>query len=140
MIQKNLKVPVVILHEMDNTQYKITGELIALNESDNTCTVRFKNNRVEKNVPLDVVYINEGLIDTVKKYGRKFASWIVKKVKGIFLFANPEGEMDDNATAHPLNLVAIQANGQMPQFVKFYPNANMVEMAEDAGIEATGDS
>ena len=140
MIQKNLKVPVVILHEMDNTQYKITGELIALNESDNTCTVRFKNNRVEKNVPLDVVYINEGLIDTVKKYGRKFASWIVKKVKGIFLFANPEGEMDDNATAHPLNLVAIQANGQMPPFVKFYPNANMVEMAEDAGIEATGDS
>ena len=136
MIEKKLNVPVVILHEMDNTQYKISGELISLNESDDTCVIRFKNGRVEKNVPLDVVYINEGLIDTVKKYGKKFAAWIVKKVKGIFLFANPDGEMDVNATAHPLNLVAIQSNGQMPSFVKFWPNENMIEMAEEAGIGA----
>ena len=131
MIKKNLKLPVVILHEMEDTQYKIAGELVSLNESNNTCSVRFKNNRVENNIPLDIVYINESLIDTVKKYGRKLTTWIIRKVKGIFLFANPEGELDENSTSHPLNLVAMQSN---PSFVKFYPNENLVELAQESGI------
>ena len=99
-----------------------------MNESNNTCSVRFKNNRVENNIPLDIVYINESLIDTVKKYGRKLTTWIIRKVKGIFLFANPEGELDENSTSHPLNLVAMQSNGMMPSFAKFYPNENLVEL------------
>lgn len=89
-----MKVPVVILHEMDDTQYKIAGELVSINESNDTCTVRFRNGRVEDSIPMDCIYIREGFLDKVKEYGRKAAAWIISKVKGLFEI---ETENEENA-------------------------------------------
>ena len=129
-----LNVSVTILHEMDNVQYKISGNLIGINENSNTCTIRFKNGRVESGIPMEDVYISEGLLDTVKKYGKKFATWLVKKVKGLVAFCNLDGEMDENCFFSPVNILARQSNGTLPSACTFYPTQNIIEQAEAAGI------
>lgn len=129
-----LNVSVTILHEMDNVQYKISGNLIGINENSNTCTIRFKNGRVESGIPMEDVYIAEGLLDTVKKYGKKFATWLVKKVKGLVAFCNLDGEMDENCFFSPVNILARQSNGTLPSACTFYPTQNIIEQAEAAGI------
>lgn len=129
-----LNVSVTILHEMDNVQYKISGNLIGINENSNTCTIRFKNGRVESGIPMSDVYIAEGLLDTVKKYGKKFATWLMKKVKGLVAFCNLDGEMDENCFFSPVNILAKQSNGTLPSACRFYPTQNIIEQAEAAGI------
>ena len=126
-----MKVPVIILHEMDDTQYKIAGELVAINESNDTCTIRFKNGRVEDSIPMDCIYIREGFLDTVKEYGRKAAAWIISKVKGLFEI---ETDNEENAFQHPINMIAAAANGMTPAWATFYPSRNMVQLAEEAGF------
>ncbi len=69
---KDLKLPVTILHEMDNVQYKISATLVDINESMDTCTLEFNNGRIEKDIPMSDVYITEGIIDTIKNFGKKF--------------------------------------------------------------------
>lgn len=129
-----MKVPVIILHEMDDTQYKIGGELIAINESNDTCTVRFRNGRVEDSIPMDCIYIREGFLDTVKEYGRKVAAWIIGKVKGLFKF---ETDVEEDAFQHPINMIASAANGLTPSFAEFYPAQTLTDLAEQAGISYT---
>lgn len=129
-----LNVSVTILHEMDNVQYKISGNLIGINENSNTCTIRFKNGRVESGIPMSDVYIAEGLLDTVKKYGKKFVTWLVKKVKGLVAFCNLDGKMDENCFFSPVNILAKQSNGTLPSACTFYPTQNIIEQAEAAGI------
>ena len=129
-----LNVSVTILHEMENVQYKISGNLIGINENSNTCTIRFKNGRVESGIPMSDVYIAEGLLDTVKKYGKKFATWLVKKVKGLVAFCNLDGKMDENCFFSPVNILAKQSNGTLPSACTFYPTQNIIEQAEAVGI------
>lgn len=134
MTKSNLNVPVFVLHEMDNVQYKIAGQLLDINEKAQTCTVKFVNGRVEDGIPTDVIYINEGFVDTIRKYGKKFANWLVEKIKGFCLFSNPEGEIDENSCAHPINMVSVQAQGLTPRFAKFFPSRQLIEEAESAGV------
>lgn len=131
---KRLNIPVAILHAMGDVQYKISGNLIGINESSNTCTIRFRNGRVENGISMDDVYIAEGLLDTIKKYGKKFAGWIVKKVKGLVAFCTPDGKIDENSFCSPVNILAKQSNGTLPAACTFYPSQNIVDQAEAAGI------
>lgn len=124
----------MVLHEMEGTQYKIGGTLVDINESTNTCTVKFLNGRVENGIPTNQVYITEKFIDTIKKYGKKVASWLVKKVNGLLAIMNPDGRMDENSTCTPVNILIAQSNGELPSCIKFFPNDNQVAIAEAAGF------
>ena len=132
--KNSLNVPIMVLHEFEGTQYKIGGTLIDINESTNTCTVKFLNDRVENGIPMSEVYITEKFIDTIKKYGKKVASWLVKKVNGLLAILNPEGEIDENSTCTPVNILIAQSNGELPSYIKFFPNDNQVAIAEAAGF------
>ena len=44
--------------------------------------MRFDDNYVENNIPLNKILINEGFIDKIKEYGKKVASYITDKVRG----------------------------------------------------------
>lgn len=132
--KKNLNVRCMVLHEMEGTQYKIGGTLVDINESTNTCTVKFLNGRVENGIPTNQVYITEKFIDTIKKYGKKVASWLVKKVNGLLAIMNPDGRMDENSTCTPVNILIAQSNGELPSCIKFFPNDNQVAIAEAAGF------
>lgn len=132
---QNLNLPITILHEIaeKNTQYKISGTLLSINEAAETAEVKFKNGRVE-NIALSEIYINEGFMDTLKKLGKKVAGWIVKKVKGFIAFLNPDGTANANSLMNPYNMAIAQSKGQFPKAVKMYPCAPVVEFCEANGV------
>jgi len=119
-------VPATIVHQIDETQYRISCDIIGINESDETCTLRFRNGRVESGIKLADVFINERFIDTVRKYGKKFGAWIVSKVKGLMCILGPNGEEDANSFFTPVNIAIKQANGELPAAVKFFPSDNII--------------
>lgn len=125
----------MILHEIaeSNTQYKISGTLLAINEAEETASVKFKNGRVE-NIALSEIYINEAFLDTLKKLGKKFAGWVVKKVKGFIAFLNPDGTANANSLMNPYNMAIAQSRGEFPRGVKMYPCEPVVEFCDANGI------
>ena len=136
---KNLNIPVTILHVMDDVQYKIGGKLLSINENADTCTIKFTNGRVEKNIPMSDIYINEGFIDAIKSIGKKIGNafqLIIKKVKGFVAFCE-NGIVEKNSFCNPINLAILQTRGEMPEGVYFYANDNNVEVANMNGIKIT---
>ena len=128
--KKSLDVNAVILHEMNGVQYKISGSLIDINESAGTCTIRFRNNRIESGIPMSSVYINEGVLDTVKKYGRQFAEWVTKKVKGFIAFVDEFGR---EYFYNPINMF-LAYQKEKPSGVSMCASTTVLKAAEDAGV------
>ena len=76
MIRKKLNIPAVLVHTVKGKQYKVNGLILSINESNDTCTMRFKGNLVENNIPMNKILINEGFLDKIKEYGKKIANYI----------------------------------------------------------------
>ena len=134
--KKSLDVNAVILHEMNGVQYKISGSLIDINESAGTCTIRFRNNRIESGIPMSSVYINEGVLDTVKKYGRQFVEWVTKKVKGFIAFVDEFGK---EYFYNPINMFLAYQEEQ-PAGVSMCAGTTVLEAAEEAGVSINATS
>lgn len=133
-MSKELNLPITILHEMNGVQYRIGGHLIAVNESADTCSVRFNNGRVEKNISMSDVYINEGYIDKIKQYGKKFANWVVRKVKGLIAFVDGSGKINVNSYCNPVNMLASYSSAETPSCAYFWPSKTLIDAAKDCGV------
>ena len=133
-MSKELNLPITILHEMNGVQYRIGGHLIAVNESADTCTVRFNNGRVEKNISMSDVYINEGFIDKIKEYGNKFANWVVRKVKGLIAFVDGSGKININSFCNPVNMLASYSSDETPSCAYFWPSKTLIAAAKECGV------
>lgn len=131
MVNKKLDINAVILHVMDGVQYKIKGQLIDINESANTCTIKFSNNRIENNIPMNIVYINEGVLDTIKKYGKQFVDWVTEKVKGFIAFIDDAGK---KYFFNPINMFLAYEEEQ-PAGVTMSASPALVAAAASMGIE-----
>ena len=84
MVEKNLNIPATLTRTINGKQYKMDGMILAINESTDTCTMRF-NNIIKDDVPIGSVLINEGIIDKIKEYSQKAVSYIRSKIKGFFV-------------------------------------------------------
>jgi hypothetical protein len=82
MIKNKLNIPATLVRRVNNKQYKVNGLILSINESNDTCTMRFNGNHIEKRVPMNQVLISEGFLDKIKEYGKKVVNYIVQKVKG----------------------------------------------------------
>ena len=133
-MSKELNLPITILHEMNGVQYRIGGHLIAVNESADTCSVRFNNGRVEKNISMSDVYINEGYIDKIKEYGKKFANWVVRKVKGLIAFVDGSGKININSFCNPINMLASYSSDETPSCAYFWPSDSLIAAAKEYGV------
>ncbi len=134
---KNLNIPVTILHVMDDVQYKIGGKLLSINENAETCTIKFTNGRIEKDIPMSDIYINEGFIDAIKSIGKKISNAfhvIMKKVKGLIAISSENGSFNANSFCNPVNLAILQSRGDMPEGVTFYSSEDNIEIAKENGI------
>ena len=116
---KNINVPATLIHKMDEKKYVIDGLLLSINESNLTCKMSFKNGKIiEDNIPMANIFINEGILDTIKNAGQKIGrgisqtiSYVVHKVEG---FLVPEHcELEDVQSA-PINLMIRQAQDPDP--------------------------
>ena len=84
-INKTLDIPAVLIHQIGDTKYEIKGIITDINESANTCSMKFEGYDVQEGIPMDSVYLNEAFLDKVKDYTRK--AWdavkmVIKRVKG----------------------------------------------------------
>ena len=93
-MQKNnkLNIPAVLMHEVNGVQYRVNGIITAINESNNTCSMKFRGYPVFNGIPMNSIYMNEAFLDKVKEYGKKAWQGIKKLVKAAGGFLFPEGE------------------------------------------------
>ena len=135
MVKTKLNIPAVLVHDIKGTQYKVNGILLAINESNDTCTMKFDGNLVESNIPMNKILINEGFLDKVKEYGKKFTSYITSKVKGfIALVDEATGKVFPWSMCNVANLAIKAAKGDMPDGVFFAPSPSLQKIAGVKGM------
>lgn len=135
MVKTKLNIPAVLVHDIKGTQYKVNGILLAINESNDTCTMKFDGNLVESNIPMNKILINEGFLDKVKEYGKKVASYITSKVKGfIALVDEATGKVFPWSMCNVANLAIKAAKGDMPDGVFFAPSPSLQKIAGVKGM------
>lgn len=80
-IQKNLNIPAVVVRTVNGKEKQLSGTLVSVNESLNTCTMVF-NGKKYNNIPMNQILVNEGFLDKIKEYGKKTVDFIKRTVKG----------------------------------------------------------
>ena len=137
-MQKNnkLNIPAVLMHEVNGVQYRVNGIITAINESNNTCSMKFRGYPVFNGIPMNSIYMNEAFLDKVKEYGKKAWQGIKKLVKAAGGFLFPEGEdgkPDMEYLYSPINIAIASARSNGP--ATFYPAQGLVSLAAANGIK-----
>ena len=126
MIKRNLNIPAVLVHTMKGKQYKLNGMILSINESNDTCTMRFKGNIIENNIPMNKLFISEGFLDKIKEYGKKAVSYISKKIKGFIALVDEATGKFFPWSVNNIANIAIQASrGMLPEGVYFAPSKTL---------------
>lgn len=136
MTEKMLNIPAVLIHTVDDVKYKVNGTIVGINESTNTCSMKFKGYDVQTGIPMQCVYLNEAFLDKIKEYGK--AAWngikkFVKVLGGLLLPEDNEGNIDMNFINSPIN-IAIESKVKGSP-VKLYPSAGMLQTASENNIK-----
>lgn len=126
MAYNNINIPATLVHKVHGVQYKLNGTIIAINESNDTCTMRFKTG-VESGIPMDKLYINEGFIDTLKNLKQSFRNWIAKKVKGFYVLVDKTGNVIQNSINSIFNIAKAYNDGKLPDGVKVCYSDNVAQ-------------
>ena len=135
MVKTRLNIPATLVHSVKGTQYKINGILLSINESNDTCSMRFDDNYVENNIPLNKILINEGFIDKIKEYGKKVASYITDKVRGFIALVDDAANQVVSWSLNNVGNLAIKASkGMLPKGVYFAPSASLKKIAGTGGM------
>ncbi len=135
MVKTKLNIPATLVHCVNGTQYKINGILLSINESNDTCSMRFDDNYTENNIPLNKILINEGFLDKIKEYGKKVASYITDKVKGFIALIDETTDAVINWSLNNVGNLAIMAQKhQLPKGVYFAPSASLKSTAGVGGL------
>lgn len=138
MTKFNKPIPAVLVHTESGVEYRIRGRITAINESNNTVSMKISGRaKVEHNIPMESVYLTEGILDSIKKAGQAIADgfkYLIRKIKG-FLLPMVNGKPDYSVVNAPINIGILEANGQLPGAVHFIPNDAVVEAAEENGVQ-----
>ena len=136
MMTQRLNIPAVLVHTIKNKQYKVNGIILSINESNDTCTMRFpKDNLIERNIPMNKVLISEGFLDKIKEYGKKVTNFIVKKVKGFIALVDETTNKVLNWSIQNIGNLAIQAaKNELPEGVYFAPSKSLQKIAGVGGM------
>lgn len=130
---KNINIPGVLIHKVHNKTYRLNGIILNINENADTCTMRFRGNIVEKDIPMSKVMINEGFIDKLKEYGSKVANYIVKKVKGFIAVVDEKtNKIFGWSFYNVANMAITYARNKQPEG---FDMAISPELAKFAGIK-----
>ena len=132
MVEKNLNIPATLTRTINGKQYKMDGMILAINESTDTCTMRF-NNIIKDDVPIGSVLINEGIIDKIKEYSQKAVSYIRSKIKGFFVIIDEATKKILPGSEHNAANIAICSARNMFRGTWFSPAPALVEEAGISG-------
>ena len=132
MVEKNLNIPATLTRTIKGKQYKMDGMILAINESTDTCTMRF-NNIIKDDVPIGSVLINEGIIDKIKEYSQKAVSYIRSKIKGFFVLIDEATKKILPGSEHNAANIAICSARNMFRGTWFSPAPALVDEAGISG-------
>lgn len=63
-------------HVYKGHNVRLHGRVLGINESDATATMRFDNGFVSDGIPMEVIELDEGLLDALKKGAKRIAGYI----------------------------------------------------------------
>ena len=138
MRTNNLNIPGVLIQTIDNVQYKVNGTIVSINESNNTCSMKFKGYPVQDGIPVSSVYLNEDFLDKIKEYGKNAWETIknfVKTAAGFLLPVDEAGNFDYSFINTPINNAIRQLKGQMNSNYNFFPSKNTIQLASEIGVK-----
>ncbi len=135
MKSNNLNIPAILVRKVNGQEKQLSGTLVGINESSNTCSMLFKNGKTYSNIPMDNILINEGFLDNVKQYAKKVYDFIKKKVKGFFVLVDEvTGKYLTWSTLTLTNIATQAASGKLPEGIKFAPSAAIARTAGVKGL------
>lgn len=130
--------------------YKLEGTVFNINESANTCSMRFSDGTVENKLPYNKVQIirtnralhegrmNEDIWPSIKNQGRRIKETIsstFKKVGGYLIsFFNGQPA----AAVSPINTAIAYDNGELSDGIVVIPSEDSRDFAAEQGINITG--
>ena len=139
--RNSINIPAVLVHTVDDTEYRVSGHIVGINESNETVSMKFNGYKgIEHGIPMSSIYVNEGILDSIKNAGKKAIGTVktlVRKVRG-FLYLVINGKFEPNSLNAPVNLAVRAERGEIPG-VSFYPSKNLQDFASENGIELTDD-
>ena len=134
---KRLNIPAVLVHQVGDTKYEVEGMITSINESTNTCSMKFKGYSIQNGIPMDSVYLNEAFLDKIKDYGRKALDTvksIIRKVKGFLFPVNEDGDVEYQYINTPINMTIAANKGLLSPAIKFFPSQGMIDVASKNGV------
>lgn len=139
--RNSINIPAVLVHTVDDTEYRVSGHIVGINESNETVSMKFNGYKgIEHGIPMSSIYVNEGILDSIKNAGKKAIGTVktlVRKVRG-FLYLVINGKFEPNSLNAPVNLAVRAERGEIPG-VSFYPSKNLQDFASENGIELADD-
>lgn len=93
--------------------------------------------KVEENLPMDKIFINEGFIDKIKEYGSKVYNWVVAKVNGFLVAKDESGNVIENSIYNVCNMTAMAIKGMLPTGVHFFPSSTNEEACRSNGLNTS---
>lgn len=137
MVKLKDSIPAVLVHYEGDKEYRVRGNIVGINESAGTVSMKFKGyNKVEHGIPMDSIYLSEGIIDQLKGVAGKIRQGIntlVRKIKGFLFPVDENGNIDRDVMGVGVNLAAKQAKGGIADGVTFYPSNTVIEYANEQG-------
>lgn len=121
-------------HEYKGKKLRLYGQILAINEGDNTARMKFENGYEDNGIPLEAIVLSEGAIDKIKSGLVSLGS----KAKEAFRVIGGFCKTMWNGIVMPVvNSVMIGQLAQknlLPAAVGFYPSSDTEENAKSAGV------
>lgn len=135
MSKQNLNIPATLIHEVNGKQYKVPGILLQINESNDTCSMKFKDGYKTSNIPMSKIMISEGFIDKIKEYGKKITNYVVEKIRGFVALIDEATGLIESWSINNIANVAVQAaKGKLPNGIYFAPSESCKQLAGVGGM------
>ena len=122
-------------HTYKGHKVRLYGNVVGINEGDNTANMVFENGVSANGIPMEVIQIDEASLEGIKNAAHRAWGWL----KGKFEVIGGMVKKIWNGIAIPfnraVNIGAVAAKGGLPSGVGFYPSAQAYAEAQDAGVK-----
>ena len=121
-------------HEYKGKKLRLYGQILEINEGDNTARMKFENGYEDNGIPLEAIVLSEGAIDKIKKGLVSLGSRAKEAFRVIGGFCKT---MWNGIVMPVINSVMIGQMAQknlLPAAVGFYPSGDTEETARAAGV------
>ena len=132
---REAKVDGYIDYEYKGKNLRLYGQLLEINEGDNTARMKFDNGHEENGIPLEAIILTEGAIDKIKSGFQALGNKAKQAFNVIGGFCKT---MWHGLVMPVVNSVMIGQMAQknlLPAAVGFYPSGDTQQIASQAGVE-----